>query len=327
MPTLQTVLIPVQAYVPDAPGGGEGPPGIWGGGNVPMPTPPIHLPGTPPGIWGGGNVPMPTPPIHLPGTPPGIWGGGNVPMPTPPIYLPPQGGGRPEHPIFYPPGIWGPTDPRPGWGLPGPQPPAGRPEHPIFYPPGIWGPTDPRPGWGLPEGPPGIWGGGNVPMPTPPIHLPGSPPGIWGPTDPRPGWGLPEGPPGIWGGGNVPMPNPPIQLPGPGGPPPVFDPDSLPDHPEVPDLNAGNWLWIVDEGQGNNEGRRGEGQTGYTAAFVPWPLAVTHPDYNPQYPPEDMQPGEWVIIIVNSRPMNAWMPSKKGGTPAPAKASAASKPS
>lgn len=41
--------------------------------------------------------------------------------------IPPEGGG--------PPGIWGPTDPRPGWGLPG-------------EPPGIWGPTDPRPGGG-----------------------------------------------------------------------------------------------------------------------------------------------------------------------------------
>lgn len=41
-------------------------------------------------------------------------------------------------------GIWGPTDPRPGHGLPG-------------QPPGIWGPTDPRPGGGPiipPEGPP-----------------------------------------------------------------------------------------------------------------------------------------------------------------------------
>lgn len=54
---------------------------------------PIYPPANPPGIWGGGNVPMPTPPIPIyPGgtpNPPGIWGGGNVPMPTPPIAFPP----------------------------------------------------------------------------------------------------------------------------------------------------------------------------------------------------------------------------------------------
>lgn len=101
-------------------GGGTG---IWGGGNVPMPTPPIHMPpgqgsGNPPGIWGGGNVPMPNPPIaNVPGAPgynpqpPGIWGGGNVPMPTPPIYMPGgQGGGFPSQPIAKP-----PDENLPGW--------------------------------------------------------------------------------------------------------------------------------------------------------------------------------------------------------------------
>lgn len=60
------------------PPGQGGPPGIWGGGNVPMPNPPIaNVPGAPgyrpPGdhIWGGGNVPMPSPPIaNVPGLPP-----------------------------------------------------------------------------------------------------------------------------------------------------------------------------------------------------------------------------------------------------------------
>ena len=102
--------------IPIYPGGTPNPPGIWGGGNVPMPTPPIFMP---PGIWGGGNVPMPTPPIPIyPGgtpNPPGIWGGGNVPMPTPPIFMPPGGsggggaGGSPSHPINNP-----PTD-NPNW--------------------------------------------------------------------------------------------------------------------------------------------------------------------------------------------------------------------
>lgn len=98
--------------------------GIWGGANQPFPTPPIanapgipgYQPPRPPGV--------PTHPIYYP---PGIWGGANQPFPTPPIYLPPTGGPPPL-------GIWGPTDPRPGYGLPGPQP---HPEHPIVLPPDL----------------------------------------------------------------------------------------------------------------------------------------------------------------------------------------------
>lgn len=96
---MQWVL--VQAMVPDS--GTSNPPGIWGGGNVPMPTPPIHIPQPPLGIWGGGNVPMPNPPIHIPPFPPDY-------KPEHPIYYPPV----PTHPIFYP--IY--------------------PEHPIELPPG-----------------------------------------------------------------------------------------------------------------------------------------------------------------------------------------------
>lgn len=146
------------------------PPGIWGGGNVPMPSPPIanvpgapgyNPPGNPPGIWGPPG-PWPTPPIHLPpgvgsGRPPGIWGGGNVPMPTPPIAnVPGAPGFNPN-----PPGIWGP--------------------------PGPW-PTPPihLPGGGLPGNPPGIWGGpGSLPpWAMPPIFYP---PGTEGPTPLPPG--------------------------------------------------------------------------------------------------------------------------------------------
>ena len=129
-------------------GGGPmpgGPPlGIWGGGNVPVPTPPIYYPSPPvdpgygvpvrppgvpthpiyypPQIWGPTD-PRPSHPIAPGGQPPGIWGGGGVPMPTPPIYLPPDTipGLKPEHPIYIPPSIWGPTDPRP--------------THPIVLPP------------------------------------------------------------------------------------------------------------------------------------------------------------------------------------------------
>ena len=118
---------------------------------------------------------------------------GAGPHPEHPIYNPPPGGGggggaHPEHPITYPPSIWGPPTMPPGfWGGgmgPGvsPQPPTGGGQ-----PPGIWGPTDPRPGnpiSGIPgmpgapgQQPGGIWGGGNQPFPTPPIHMP---PGMGG---------------------------------------------------------------------------------------------------------------------------------------------------
>jgi len=156
-------------------GAGGAPPGIWGPPG-PWPSPPIHLPpAQPPGIWPPAGVV--TPPIYYPPVisgPPGPW-------PTPPIHLPPAGGGG------APPGIW---------------PPAGVVSPPIYYPPEIW----PQP----PAKPPlGIWGGGNVPMPTPPIYIPpagggGQPPGIWGPL------------PGF--------PTHPIVLP----------PGTLPDHPEHP---------------------------------------------------------------------------------------------
>jgi hypothetical protein len=135
-----------------------------------------------------------------------------------------DGGNRPDNtlPVPQPPqpplGIWGPTDPRPGWGLPGSQPhpdqglpgnqpypdqglpgnqpypdqglprPPGRPTHPIYNPP--------YPSQGLP------------PFPSNPIYIPPSgaqpPLGIWGPTDPRPGYGLP---------GDQPKPSHPIVLP------------------------------------------------------------------------------------------------------------------
>jgi len=123
--------------------------------------------------------------------PPGIWGGAPLPVPTPPIYLPPQ----------QPPGIW---------------PPAGVVTPPIYYPPEIW-PTPPA------KPPLGIWGGGNVPMPTPPIYLP--PQGGGGGQPPLGIWGGPYFPPGIWGGGNVPMPTPPIYLP------PDTIPGLKPEHP------------------------------------------------------------------------------------------------
>lgn len=106
-------------------GGGPLPGGPGGGGD-----------GRPPGIWGGGNVPMPTPPIaNVPGAPgyrppgsggqpPGIW-------PNPPEGIAPH----PEHPIVLPPeqvppDMKPPAPPPPGTVTPVP-PPAGSPGWPV----------------------------------------------------------------------------------------------------------------------------------------------------------------------------------------------------
>lgn len=162
-------------------GGGGGPDHIWGGGNVPMPTPPIVIP--PDAIKPG----VPSHPIYIPVypahpivIPPGSIAPG---VPTHPIVLPPP---VPSHPIVIPPD-------NPGWG-------DAKPEHPIVLPPGIWGP---------PTMPPGFWGGGMGPGVPP---QPGGGTGIWGPG---------QMPPGFWGGGmgpgvpSQPGPSHPIVIPDP----------------------------------------------------------------------------------------------------------------
>ena len=163
--------------------------------------------------------------------PVGSTGGG------PPVGPP----GVPTHPIYYPPGIWGPTDPRPTHpiagipGLPGYEPP--RPPLGIWGPPGPW----PTPPIFIPE-PPGdgppliIWGGGNEPFPTPPIVIP-LPPIDAHPEHPivipDPG----EPPLGIWG-----------PLPGFPTPPIVIPPPVTPERPKLIDWKAA-WTpttgWIV----------------------------------------------------------------------------------
>src|SRR5215469_12775127 len=93
----------------------------------------------PPGIWGGGNVPYPTPPIYIPVPPPEGSGG----SPEHPIYIPVY----PAHPIVLPlPPVEGEPRPPVVWPpLPGGVPPVGGyPGFPV-PPLGIWGPTDPRP--------------------------------------------------------------------------------------------------------------------------------------------------------------------------------------
>jgi hypothetical protein len=91
-----------------------------------VPAHPIVIPPEeqPPGIWGGGNEPFPTPPIVIPqppggGPPVGIWP--NPGHPAHPIVIPlPPIDAKPEHPIVLPP---------PDSGLPV------FPSHPIVIPP------------------------------------------------------------------------------------------------------------------------------------------------------------------------------------------------
>ena len=125
---------------------------------------------------------------------------------------------HPEHPIYNPPGIWGPTDPRPTPPIvippdaisPGvPTHPIYipvYPAHPIVIPPGAIGPGVPTHPIVLPPYepahpiviPPGAIDGAH---PEHPIVLP-PPLSIWGP---------PTMPPGFWGGGMGPgvKPQPP----------------------------------------------------------------------------------------------------------------------
>lgn len=123
-------------------------------GGIPKPEHPIYYPLPP-------DVPPPQPDQGLPGQQPKPDQGLPGPQPEPghPIVLPPGGGG------WLPVYIWGPTDPRPGTGLPGSQP---RPDQGL---PG----SQPRPDQGLP------------PIETPDIDLPGEAEWVVGWT-PSTGW-------------------------------------------------------------------------------------------------------------------------------------------
>lgn len=113
----------------------------------------------------GGPSPRPWGPIYypdqgLPQPPLGIWGGGGVGDYIDAGFPGPQPG--------QPPRPWGPIN-YPDQGLPGAQPPmGGRPTHPIYYPPVIWDPARPanpivnpgdpnNPAAGQPEGPKIEW--------------------------------------------------------------------------------------------------------------------------------------------------------------------------
>lgn len=195
----------------------------------------------------------PTHPIAPGGHPPplGIWGGGGVGNYPDAGFPGPQPGG-PVH-------IWGGAPPYVDIGGPGPQPFPGRPTQPIYYPPGIWG-------------------GGNVPMPNPPIYMPPTrPPGIWGgggvgnyPDAGFPG-PQPGGPTHIWGG---PW-QPPYPSQGPGFPtnPIVIPPGDIPEGPVGDDEMV---IVIFVPG------------IGYKMAVVPKPPEV--PGYNPPTGPSTERP-------------------------------------
>src|SRR3954453_23234553 len=77
--------------------------------------------------------------------------------------------------------------------------------------------------------------------------LPGNQPGMWPGRPPYIDIGFPGPQPGgpVYIDNTLPTtpgirPTPPIYTPG----PPSLDPDNLPEHPEVPDLNTGRWMWI-----------------------------------------------------------------------------------
>jgi hypothetical protein len=90
-----------------------------------------------------------------------------------------------------------------------------------------------------------------------------------------------------------------------------LDPSDLPDHPELPDLNAGNWAFVEDPDS-----------EAVVHGFIPWPLAITHPDYEPDYPEQGL-PGKWVLVSVPPGPGPfglmtwCWIPSAETATTPP----------
>jgi len=122
-------------------GGGSPPLGIWGGSNQPFPGYGPVAPQPSPG-W----PPVAMPPIYYPptgGTPPlGIWGGSGVGDYIDAGFPGPQPGIDNTLPGNQP-GLWPGKPPYMDIGFPGPQPGGGRPTHPIYYPPVIWDPARP----------------------------------------------------------------------------------------------------------------------------------------------------------------------------------------
>jgi hypothetical protein len=124
------------------------------------------------------------------------------------------------------------------------------PTHPIAPggpPPQVWpGPGQPAHPI-APGGPPdlGIWP--DPGYPAHPIAPGGEPPGIWGgpPSYIDIGFPLPQPPTGA---PTHPIYLPPVIWPDQPEGYPSFDPDQIPGHPDLPDLNYGAWSWIDNDG-------------------------------------------------------------------------------
>jgi hypothetical protein len=228
--------------------------------------------------WAGeATAPPESPPDHHPEhpivlPPPEIW-----PSPGHPAH-PIAPGGGPTHPIVLPPDvdIW---------------PDEGKPEHPIVIPPdvGIWpSPGVPTHPIVIPGDPPGIWG--DIEFPEHPIVIP-PPVEIWPPD------GKPEHPiflpPSIWPPDGKPE-HPIVLPPDPTDALPSLDPDNVPDHPELPDLNFGGWYWLQTDGT-------------LTYGFVTAPVHVEHPSYDPWLPTTGT-PGSWVVTAYKGLLTWAWIP-------------------
>jgi hypothetical protein len=139
----------------------------------------------------------------------------------------------------------------------------------------------------------------------PPIYYPptggggGEPPGYWGGRPPEYvdiGLPLPQPPPGHV---MPPIYLPPVVWPDPPEGLPSFDPDQIPGHPDLPDLNHGVWYWVDNDGA-------------MERAFIAQVVRPGHdlPGYQPKLPPEEAQPGNWVVCLVNAqRPAWAWVPT------------------
>jgi hypothetical protein len=199
MPTFDAIItgkitLPEVSTGPLPPGEGS-PPGIWGGGNVPFPTPPIYIPVPPPTEEGGAT---PEHPIYIPV------------YPTHPIVIPvpPEMNPHPEHPIAYPPLVWPPLPAHPiapGGPPPGIWPSPGHPAHPIapggpppgpsqgpgFVTPPIYIPIPQPPGGEYPEHP--------IYFPVSPTHPIVLPPEGGTPELPPAFVSPPTGAPGFWG--------------------------------------------------------------------------------------------------------------------------------
>jgi len=114
--------------------------------------------------------------------------------------------------------------------------------------------------------------------------------------------GPPTQPPVIW-------PSPPGGIAPPGGypgfeaPPPLatFDPEDIPEHPELPDLNVGVWMRCYDP----------------TGRTMFWAFVTTGPaSDNPTYP-ENGLPGTWVAVVMGTAPEWAWKPTAAETPPEP----------